>query len=423
MALLSAEFRDLLRGPLGRYYGATLCTATGMGLVLSLNVIYLHDVRHLPYAYALTMQSMTAVLGLLLTPLLGTLTDRIGPVRVMIVAMVLNGVAMWQFSTATTELSVLWVFVIFSVATNGYWGPNGTLIARLAGPAHRETAFGVNYMMLNLGIGIGGLVSAAVVDESRPVTFEHLYRGTALLFIVGAVVIATLWRHGNYDRSSHDEEPISGDRTGWREVIADRRLRQFLVAAFMLSLCGYASIDAGVSAFTVHQIGVSVHHIGIMFAFNTFTIIVSQLFILRLIERRSRSLLLALVGVLWCSCWLLLAIGGAVTGVAGFALACLAVSVFAVGETVWAPTAPSVVNDLAPEHVRGRYNAAQGTTFSSAFFVAPLISIVFFSSGTMLLWPIVVGVGAITGGYLALRLRRVLTVAEDGLAPVADAAT
>ena len=49
-------------------------------------------------------------------------------------------------------------------------------------------------------------------------------------------------------------------------------------------------------------------------------------------------------------------------------------SVFALGETLLQPTIPALVNDLAPDHLRGRYNALSSGAFQLAAIIAPPIA-------------------------------------------------
>ena len=49
-------------------------------------------------------------------------------------------------------------------------------------------------------------------------------------------------------------------------------------------------------------------------------------------------------------------------------------SVFAFGETLLQPTIPALVNDLAPDHLRGRYNALSSGAFQLAAVIAPPIA-------------------------------------------------
>jgi len=72
------------------------------------------------------------------------------------------------------------------------------------------------------------------------------------------------------------------------------------------------------------------------------------------------------------------------------------------------------VNDIAPEHLRGRYNAAQGLTWGVSGSVAPAITALYFAHGLGNWWPFSTGVTALCGGLLMLNLRRHLSAREDG---------
>ena len=100
-----------------------------------------------------------------------------------------------------------------------------------------------------------------------------------------------------------------------------------------------------------------------------------QLVVLQRIEGRRRTRVIAVMGVVWALSWLLLGFSGLVPGTLGATLLVAAcASVFAFGETLLQPTIPALVNDLAPDHLRGRYNALSSGSFQLAAVIAPPIS-------------------------------------------------
>ena len=81
------------------------------------------------------------------------------------------------------------------------------------------------------------------------------------------------------------------------------------------------------------------------------------------------------MSVVWAFSWVLLGLSGLVPGTLGAALLVAAcASVFAFGETLLQPTIPALVNDLAPDHLRGRYNALSSGAFQLAAVIAPPIA-------------------------------------------------
>jgi MFS family permease len=93
-------------------------------------------------------------------------------------------------------------------------------------------------------------------------------------------------------------------------------------------------------------------------------------------------------------------------------------SVFALGETLMQPTIPALVNDLAPDHLRGRYNALSSGAFSLAAIVAPAIAgwLIGHALGSAYIAMLVVGCGAVI--VVALVLERRLPEGTNGVAPL-----
>jgi MFS family permease len=121
------------------------------------------------------------------------------------------------------------------------------------------------------------------------------------------------------------------------------------------------------------------------------------------------------VGLVWALCWLILA---AATGmpdpVLAIAACMLALAVFAFGETLWSPVAPALLNDLAPEHLRGRYNSFQSLLWGVSGALGPLVVGLLLSRSMGVEWTLVLAAGCTVAALLALRLGRYLTPGEEG---------
>ena len=120
---------------------------------------------------------------------------------------------------------------------------------------------------------------------------------------------------------------------------------------------------------------ISTRVLGLAFGANTLVIVVLQLVVLQRIEGRRRTRVIAVMSVVWAGSWLLLGLAGLVPGTVGASvLVAGCAAVFAFGETLLQPTIPALVNDLAPDHLRGRYNALSSGSFQLAAVIAPPIS-------------------------------------------------
>ncbi len=285
--LVPIDFRSSIRGPLRRFYLCTFIGCIGNGLTLSLFVIYLHNVRHFSTSFATLLLAASAVIGLASSPLWGTLTDRIGPMRVILFAYAADATALvfWAFAHTREQAGV--AAILLALFGGAGWGPMSTMLSRMVEPEHRQRAFGFNFMLVNLGIGFGGLISASAVDLRHPDTFVVLYVFNAGVTLLAGLFYLTIRQHGGAYTERHDDPVKSAE--GWREVLRDSRMIRFVVGSVFLMVGGYGSLDSGLSLFVVNNLKLSVHVIGVIFFFNTSTIVLAQLWVLNRIEGKSRT--------------------------------------------------------------------------------------------------------------------------------------
>jgi MFS family permease len=281
----------------------------------------------------------------------------------------------------------------------------------MVGPALREHVFGLSFMLLNAGLGVGGLVSAVLVDVDRPRSFEVLYLLDGLTFLGFAAIVLSLPR-------TTGQAPPTDRLTlgGWREVLADTTLRRVALTMLLLLTFGYAQVESGFAAYVVEVAGLPAWVLGPAFAANTGAIVAGQLVALRLISGRRRTRVLATCAAVWAFAWTLVAVGALLPTAAAVLAVVVGLGVFGLGETLFSPVNPVIVNDLAPEHLRGRYNALGSSTWTVAMVLGPAIAGLLIGNGLAVLWVVVTVGGSLAASALFLRLRHHLTDAQDGVA-------
>ena len=97
-----------------------------------------------------------------------------------------------------------------------------------------------------------------------------------------------------------------------------------------------------------------------------------------------------------------------------------AAAVFALGETLMTPSLPAIVNDLAPEALRGRYNGGLTLAYTTGFIAGPLLSSLALDRGLAPLLFVALIAGRAVVARLALRLERHLPTLAN-LSPPPDA--
>lgn len=423
VSLAAGDIRRIAHGPIRTLFIGQFLNSLGSGLTLALLIPYLYKVRGIPLEAATALLAWQAVLALAVSPVSGTLVDRFGPRRVLLVAVLIEAVGILSYGFITTIPAALASMTVVAVGGAGIWGPSSALTARLVAPSDRATAFGFGFMLLNLGLGLGGLISSMIVDFSDPSTFRLLYSLTSLAYVALFVAVLSMGNVGGLPveetaTADGDVARAASHRAsgGWREVLADRTLLRFAAAGLLMLTFGYGSIDAGASVFITSFVGLDERYIGIVFAANTSVIVFGQLFVLARLKGRSRARVLAGVGVMWAISWVLFGSALTVGGWLAVGALILAMSVFAIGETMWSPTAPALLNDLAPEHLRGRYNAFQSVLWGVSGALGPLLTGVFLGSGGGGLWTMTLAAGCLFAAAIALQLRQHLTPEQDGRA-------
>lgn len=395
-------------------------SALGGGLTMPFLYVYLAEVRGIPTATVGLLFAWMGVLGFAGSPVGGTLIDRFGPRPIIISGLCTEAVGTASLAHVHGAWGAWLVATFLSIGTLGLYPASTAMLTRLVPEERRQKVYGLQFMLLNAGLGVGGVISGLLVRVGEPATFERLYYLDALSYLgYVAVVVSLPRRTGALPRKDADGiVDVITPQPGWRTVLRDRTLLRVVLASVVTITFGYAQFQAGFSAYVVGVAGVDAGWLGWAFGANTAAIVAGQLVTLRLVQGRKRTRMLALAAAIWSLSWAVIVASDAVSGGVAVALVVVGLGVFGVGETLWAPIAPAIVNDLATEELRGRYNALQGMTWTVAMIVGPALSGLLIGNGLVDVW-----VGCTVGGtavaaLLFLRLGRHLTPAQDGLAPV-----
>jgi MFS family permease len=231
----------------------------------------------------------------------------------------------------------------------------------------------MNFALLNLGIGIGGIIGGLVADVDRVSTFQVMYVVEAASYLPALVLMLGPLRHAGAPVPIHHDTPTAS--VSYLALLRHRAVLPLVVLSFASAFVGYAQLNAGLPAYARAVSEVSTRALGWAFAANTLVIVLLQLVVLQRIEGHRRTRVVLLMSAVWGVCWLVLACTSLVPGtlVAALLLS-TAAGVFALGETLLQPTIPAMVNDMAPDHLRGRYNAVTSAGFQLASVAGPPVA-------------------------------------------------
>ncbi len=393
MAKLPRTIRLLLLG--------VLISGTGNGLVFSFLFIYLHQVRGIPAGIVGLISAYGAVVGLCLSPIFGSLIDHWGPKPVLMGSLIISALGIGSMGYIHNIPSALVVTTITALGGAAMWPSQSAIAAELTTPEQRPRYFGSQFAMMNLGMGLGGLVASLIVDTSHPQTFVNLYRGDGISFLGYLFIVMSIRGVGHRTLA---ERKINSDRIdGWKSVLADKVFVKVWLISIGAVLCGYAQLEVGFTAFSSMIAKVQPSDIAWAFVANTLLIAVAQLWFVKKLANFDRTKSIAIAALLWAAAWVALAMAGIIRTQA-LALIIICQVVFGFGEMVWSPIMPSIVNQLAPEHLRGRYNAASTSTWTIGTIMGPVIAGVLLGAHLQWWWIGGLITGLIIVAIAALRL-------------------
>lgn len=387
----------------------------GTGLVLPFWVVYLHEIRDYSLDLVGLLLALMSAAGIAATMPGGKLIDRVGARRTMLLVLGLNISGQLTIAFATSLPTVVAGIVLIGAGYGLGWPASQALIAGIVPSPIRARYFGVNFTLLNLGIGIGGVVGAFVADVDRAGTFRALYVGDAISYLPAVFLLLVPLRHVGAP------VPVSaapgGRQVSYLDVFRAPGMRSLTTLTFVAAFVGYAQLNGGFPAYARAIGEVSTRGLGLAFAANTLVIVVLQLVVLRRIEGHRRTRVIVAMALVWACSWALLGASGISPGTISatlFVAACA--SVFALGETLMQPTIPAIVNDLAPDHLRGRYNALSSGSFQLASILGPVVAGVMIDRGAHLefLALLIAGCGAVAW-VSVFQLERQLDDVANGL--------
>ena len=372
---LASFWNDLPRE--GKFLLSTVAIETlGTGLVLPFGFIYLHEVRGFTIESAGTLLAVPAIVGMAVVGPAGALIDRLGARRIILAGMTAQMLGNVLLAFATTPQTAALALGLLGAAGGVFWPGFNAMIGAVVPSDIRQRYFGINFTLVNLGIGIGGLLAGSIVDVHRPGTFVAIYLGNAISFLAPLAVLLGPLRlvSGKVDHpvSELDGSPV---RTSYLDILRDKAMVPVIALTFLSAFVGYAQSEAGFTAYARLIGQVSTRTIGYAFAANTAVIVLLQLLVLQRIEGRRRTRVILVLSSLWSVFWLMTGLSGLFPGSTTAAVLVIgAMSVFALGETLLQPTIPAITNDLSPDHLRGRYNAVMAGAFQLAAVAGPVVA-------------------------------------------------
>jgi MFS family permease len=287
-------------------------------------------------------------------PIGGMLADHIGRRVTIIVGMTGSAVGFIALGLAPSLLAIGVAAAVSGLAIDLYRPAVAAIVADIVPSEHRARAFGLIYWGLNIGVGVAAVAGGFLAQHS----YWFLFVLDAATCVGFAVVVAV---------GLPETRPVGHDQEhgGYRTALSDGLLVALAASAFVSGLVYLQSFVTLPLVMSIHGLGPSAY--GLAYVINPIAVIVLQPVTIRWLAKQRLVLVFG---------------GGSLLLGLGFFLTLFArsipayaatVLVWTLGEIAFNAVGPALVADLAPIHLRGRYNGVFGTSFGAAALVAPII--------------------------------------------------
>jgi len=318
-----------------------------------------------------------SVTGMAGSALGGALTDRMGRKTVIIASLLLSSLSALGMGFAPT-LSIF-ILVVIVVGTMGSIGgpAHEAVVADLLPPEKRAEGYGIIRVIFNVAVIIAPPIAGLLIAHS----YLTLFIVDAVISIISAAIVIFGLPETKPQGHAHAQpETMKQTFAGYGKVFKDIPFVSFIGVSVMMTLV-YMNMNSTLGVYLRDQYNQPELSYGTLLSINAIMVVALQFWVTRKLENAKPMLVMAAGSLLY-------AVGFAMYGyVSTFILFTTAMVIITIGEMIISPVQQSLVASFAPEHMRGRYMAVSGLTWSIAFTVGPYFAgLILDSSNPDLLW-------------------------------------
>jgi MFS family permease len=349
-----SRFTDGLPRPFWFLWAGLLVNRTG-SFIVPMMTVYLTRERGLSLVEAGNIVALYGAGSFIGTTLGGWLADRLGRRSTLLMSLVSSAGFMVATGQARDVGTLSALVFALGLSADLFRPASQALVADLVPPEHRVKAFGTQYWAVNLGFSVAALVGGFVARQS----FSVLFLADAATTLACALLV---FLGIPETKPATPPTPLPGSVL---TPFVDLRFAPFLALNLLMAFVFLQHLTALPK--DMADKGLGPEAFGLVLATNGVLIVVLQPLVLGASTRARRGAALALAALLTG-----LGFGATAFATTTFAFA-TTVAMWTVGEIIMAPVNSAVVAERSPAHLRGRYQAAFGLTWSVAFMAAPVV--------------------------------------------------
>jgi MFS family permease len=292
----------------------------------------------------------------------GVVIDRVGPRNLVVAAQFAQGLAFAGFFFGRSLWLLFLCALVTTVGQRVFWSSIFSLLTDISDPGDRDRWFGLGGMMQAAGFGLGALAAGALLtfDGDRP--FLIAMAVNAVTFFIAGILLLRI--HGAHTRTAAE------DVGGAPLLRKDKAFLVLIGANTILALCTML-MGIGLPVYVSEVLPAPKWIVGVLLAGVSVVLATGQTLVVRHTEKRRRTNVMVLAGVLW-AVWGLLMAGllhiPAALVVPGLVVATI---VFAGADVLHAATSNALAAAVAPTRGHGKYLSYWQYSFTFASVLVP----------------------------------------------------
>ena len=331
--------------------GGNLISATGGGLIWPFLTLYLRQRLDVPISSITTLFTLNAVMGILSSFIAGPAADRIGRKPIMLASLFAGLIYYIGMSGAGTLAQCALLMAFWGAFSPLYSVGANAMIADIIPDEQRTEAYSLLRIVQNVGVALGPVLGGYIAAVSMNGAF---YMAAGAFGLFGTLVLLLVKE--TLPASHRETAPQGVEQPGGLTLILRDMLRMLRDWPFLSIVAGFTITHMATSImFTLLPVYVKENfnlpqsESGYIIMVNAAMCIFVQYTVTRLI-RHYRPIPLLAIGAMFYA----VGVGSVALG-RGFWAFALSMAVMTIGELIMTPTATTLVANMAPADMRGRY--------------------------------------------------------------------
>ncbi|CAN7150404.1 MFS transporter [Knoellia sp. LjRoot47] len=387
-----------------RFVSAIVADTIGSGLFMPLTILYFLKVTDLTLVQVGAALSVSALLTMPAAFVIGTLVDRFGGRRMMLVGNLVQGAGMLAYLWVEAFWPVALATVLLNLGRQAFWGSFGNVVTAITQRGERELWFGFLQALRNLGFAVGGVLAGIAVQLDTGLAFRTVVIANTATFVLAFLLLLDVPDHRSVQS---DDAPVGG----WGVVLRDGAYLR-LVLGQLTFVVGMMVLNFALPVYAAETLDLPGWLVGAIFTLNTILVGLGQGLMVRWMTGRVRARMMALAQgffVLGYACFVLAGRLPVQVAVVAMLLGAL---VYTGGELAGGPVFSATAAEAAPDHLRGRYLGLVQLVWGVGGAVAPVAYTWLLEHGTYTIWA-VLGLVAVLGATASVALPRALPTAGE----------